>query len=335
MTPEPATERGAFEAHPPFDAATPIRYDTFISYSWTDAAAHAGALDDALRNLARPVDGIRALETFLDRSGMRVTEALWLEMAGHLDASRHLTLVASPAAVRDPDSYLSREVERRRGTRGADELTIVLVKGRAVWDDSLGDFDYDAKDNAVPPGLRGAFTARPHLIDLTSLDARTELNLSHAPFRDACLELAARLHGEDPRTLRARDQSERTRERRRRRRMRSASSLTVTALVTAVLVLAGTAVYSKVQRERTQDAHRKATQRATQARADRLAARAGSTAAPDLRLLLAAQAVTTAATEEALPVLRAAVSDDVQTLLHPGAGPSATWSCPRTARTWP
>ncbi|MFE4693974.1 hypothetical protein ACFRH6_28505 [Streptomyces sp. NPDC056749] len=321
MTPDRGEGDGAFERHPPFDADTPIRYDTFISYSWADAEAHARALDDALRNLARPADGIRALEVFLDRAGMRVTPAIWLEMAGHLDASRHFTLVASPAATYDPGSYLAREVDRRRGTRGTDELTIVLVKGRATWDEGCRDFDYDADDNAVPPGLRGAFTTRPHIIDLTSLDAGTELNLSHAPFHDACVELAARVHGEDARTLRARDLGERNRERRRRRRMRSASGLTVTALVSVGLVLAAAAVYSGVQRELAQDAGRKAVERAAQARADGLAVRAANTAAPDLRLLLAAQAVSTAATEEAVPVLRAAVSDDVVAYLHPGAGP--------------
>ncbi|MFB6823351.1 toll/interleukin-1 receptor domain-containing protein [Streptomyces virginiae] len=305
---------------PPFDPEGPLRYDAFISYSWKDAKAHATAVNEALRSLARPAEQIRALEVFLDRSAMRVSPELWREVAGHLDASRHLVLLLSPKAT-DPDSWVSDEIRRRLATKKARELTLVLVQGSAVWDVARNDFDHEAKDNAVPPALWGELPARPRIIDLTEFRTEAELDLSHPPFRARCLELAAAVRGEAPEVLEALEQRERASELRRRRRTRSTSGFTTTALVLTGLLIVGAAVYSGIQLERTSDSDRTARERQVRAEADGLAARATGSAAPDLRLLLAAQAVHVSATSEALHVLRESIADDVEAYLHPGTQP--------------
>ncbi|MFJ7780798.1 toll/interleukin-1 receptor domain-containing protein [Streptomyces yangpuensis] len=307
-------------ADPPFDPDGPPRYDAFISYSWTDAKAHATAVNEALRSLARPAEQIRALEVFLDRSAMRVSPELWPEVAGHLDASRHLVLLLSPAAT-ERRSWVSLEVQRWLATKGAGELTLVLVAGSAVWDAARHDFDHGAKDNAVPPALWGALGARPRIIDLTAFRTEAELDLSHPPFRARCLELAAAVHGEEPAVLEALEHHERASERRRRRRTRSVSGFTTAALVLTGLVAVGGAVYSGIKLKQTGASERTARERQVRAEADGLAARATGSAAPDLRLLLAAQAAHVSATAEALHVLRESVADDVEAYLHPGTQP--------------
>ncbi|MEV7591959.1 hypothetical protein AB0O42_16865 [Streptomyces sp. NPDC089922] len=304
---------------PPFDPDGPLRYDAFISYSWKDAKAHGTAVNEALRTIARPAEQIRALEVFLDRSAMRVSPELWREVAGHLDASRHFVLLLSPGATA-PDSWVSLEVQRRLATKRAEELTLVLVAGSAVWDVAQGGFDHEAEDNAVPPALQG-LTARPRIIDLTAFRTEAELDLSHPPFRARCLELAAAVRGEDPEVLEAREQHERESERRRSRRTRSVSGFTATALVLAGLLGVGAVVYSGVLLERAGESDRTARERQVRAEADGLAARATGSAASDLRLLLAAEAVHTSPTSEALHVLRESVGDDVEAYVHPGTQP--------------
>lgn len=319
---------------PPFDPEGPLRYDAFISYSWKDAKAHATAVNEALRSLARPAEQIRALEVFLDRSAMRVSPELWREVAGHLDASRHLVLLLSPKAT-DPDSWVSDEIRRRLATKKARELTLVLVQGSAVWDVARNDFDHEAKDNAVPPALWGELPARPRIIDLTEFRTEAELDLSHPPFRARCLELAAAVRGEAPEVLEALEQRERASELRRRRRTRSTSGFTTTALVLTGLLIVGAAVYSGIQLERTSDSDRTARERQVRAEADGLAARATGSAAPICAFSWRLRRCTSRRPRRPCTSYGSPSRTTSKRTCIPEHSRSGMWRCPRTAHAWP
>jgi WD40 repeat protein len=62
------------------------------------------------------------------------------------------------------------------------------------WDESIGDFD-SAETNAIPPGLRGWFTAEPLWVDLRWARNERHVSLRNPGFRDSLADLAAPLRG--------------------------------------------------------------------------------------------------------------------------------------------
>jgi WD40 repeat protein len=174
-------------------AASPSSsYDAFVSYSHAADGRLAPALQAGLQSLAKPWYRRRALRVFRDKTSLSASPELWPAIEQALGQARYFVLLASPEAAGSP--WVDREVRWWRAHRGRDTVLIVLTDGQLVWDGSIGDFD-SGETNAIPPGLRGWFTAEPLWVDLRWARNERHVSLRNPGFRDSLADLAAPLRG--------------------------------------------------------------------------------------------------------------------------------------------
>ncbi len=181
-------------------AARNDHYDAFISYSRSADGWLAPALQTALTRFARPWYRRRALRVYRDSTNLPATPALWSSLEDAVSRSSHLIVLASPeaassrAVAREIGWWLARRDEVPPDTAGS--VLIVLTAGEACWDEAAGDFDW-AITTSVPAALRGAFDEEPRWVDLRWAGADEHLTSRHPRFREAIVDLAAKLHDRD------------------------------------------------------------------------------------------------------------------------------------------
>lgn len=251
---------------------TDMRYDGFISYSHAADGQLAPALQKALQKLAKPWFRRRSLEVFRDETGLSVDPHLWGAIVKALDDSEWFLLLTSPLAAQS--EWVNREIEHWKAHRPVDRILPVLTDGHWQWDEEIGDFTPDS--DAVPPALRGVFTAEPRHLDLRWAHHEQQVDLNNSRFRNAIAEIAAPLHGV------SKDEIEGEDVRQHRRTVRIAWSAAATlAVLTVAAVVAGLFAVNNANR---------AEQRRIQAESQRLANYSqNEPAASDLAFLLAAQ----------------------------------------------
>ena len=169
-----------------------MAYHAFISYSHSDDARLAPALQSALQRLAKPLYRMRALNIFRDKTGLAATPSLWGDIEVALAQSKYFILLASPQAARS--EWVDKEIAWWLTNRSVATLLIVLTRGELSWDDTRGDFDL-TRSSAMPGVLRGQWQAEPLFVDLRWTTAAADLGLHNQRFLDAVLDLAAPLHG--------------------------------------------------------------------------------------------------------------------------------------------
>jgi len=278
------------------DAGAPKRrtYDAFISYSRKTDATLAPTLEQALESFAKPWNRLRALNVFRDDTELSANPALWASISAALDDSEFLVLLASPTAA--GSTWVTREVEYWRASRGVNELLLVVTDGDVVWEEGGRDFDW-VRTTALPEVLRAAFVEEPRYVDLRWAQGMEGLTLDDDRFRDNVADLAA--------TLRRRSKAdmvgEQVRQHRRTIRLARGAIVVLSVTTVAALTAAALAVWQK----------RVATDERDRARTREVAARAAATLEidPVAAVRLAAEAVRVKRLPEAEDELRAALAD--------------------------
>ncbi|MFM8250609.1 MAG: TIR domain-containing protein [Planctomycetota bacterium] len=166
-------------------------YSAFISYSHGADGKFAPTLQSALQRFAKPWYRMRALRIFRDSTDLSVSPELWPDITRALDESEFLVFLASPEAARS--KWVKKELTYWRENKDASKLLVVLTSGEIVWDDAVGDFDWQ-RTTAVPDVLRGAFQQEPLYVDSRRMQSG-QLSLSNGDFLDHIATIAARLHG--------------------------------------------------------------------------------------------------------------------------------------------
>ncbi|MEJ2885204.1 TIR domain-containing protein [Actinomycetospora aeridis] len=237
-TPVPDPRIAALD--PPPSERPPKRYDAFLSYSHAADLMLAPELQRALQQLGKRWYRRRALEVFRDDTGLAVSPALWPSICAAMDGSRHLVVLASPAAA--SSEWVGKEIERWLATRGPESILLVVTEGTCRWDDSRNDFDPDVSD-ALPPALFGAFATQPLYLDLGWARRDVDLTLRNGRFRDAVAGLAAPMHGTTKDELEGED----VRQHRRTQKLRTA----VIAALAVLVLLVGTLAVASIRRGQT------------------------------------------------------------------------------------
>ena len=208
--------------------------DAFISYSHEADRDLAPAIEKGMERLAKPWFKLRALEVFRDQSDLALTPHLWETIRRNLDGSGHLVVLLSPASA--SSRWVNEEVAHWCDERGTEQLLLVLTGGELVWDDAAADFS--AASTAVPPALRGRYSAEPLYEDLRWGHGASDLTLRNPAFRSSIARLAAPIHGVAPGDL----ESEDVRLRRRARRFAQAGVAALAVLTVAATVASVAAV---------------------------------------------------------------------------------------------
>jgi len=117
----------------------------------------SASLQRGLEKAGKPWYKMRAMRIFRDKSSLAVTPALWREIEKALSVSAWFVLMASLDAA--ASKWVDQEVRWWLDHRSADRLLIVLTSGTLEWDAGGGDFD--ARSEAIPPALWGAFRSEP------------------------------------------------------------------------------------------------------------------------------------------------------------------------------
>ena len=264
-----------------------IGYAAFVSYSHAVDGKLAPAIQRGLERLTRPWWGRRALRVFRDDTGLAVTPELWGAITAALDQSGHLILLASPAAAQS--SWVDREIEHWKRANPASRVLIVVTDGELGWDADRNDFD-PVHSTALPPSLLGVFRGEPRWLDLRWARSEDQLDLRHSRFRDAIAQLASPLHGRPREDL----DSDDVRRGRTARRVGVAGVVSLATLLVIALVAASLAVSNARQAE----------QRAREAVAGELAARAAANADQQpLSMLLSLERLRLADSQEARDTL--------------------------------
>jgi len=209
-----------------------MKYDAFVSYSHRADDALAPALQSALHAFARPWNRLRALHVFRDQTSLAASPELWPAIVTALNESRYLLLLASPAAAES--RWVGREIAWWLANRSAQTLFILVTDGELVWDETAGDFDW-AQTTCLPrETLAGQLRSEPLWIDLRWAKAVELLTLRNTRFRQAVLDIAAPLHGQDKDALDGDDVRRfATLQRLRRGAIAGLAGLTVAALAAA------------------------------------------------------------------------------------------------------
>ena len=184
-----------------------MKYDVFLSYSHEQSDL-AERLSRRLRTYRPPRAaglGDRRLTVFRDVERLTASDDLTEALRDELAQSRHLVVLASPAAAQS--DYVAEEVSAFVEARGTDDVRIVLCEGELR--------------ESIPPSLAEEID-EPLYVDLRAG--------GRDGYRLATLRLIASVYGVDYTELRRED------ERRRRRR-------TVTAVAVTVLTLLLASVY--------------------------------------------------------------------------------------------
>jgi WD40 repeat protein len=174
----------------PRDHGDKLRYDAFISYSRSQDEKLARALQHSLEQFAKRPFQRRALHVFRDDSSLSANPDLWASITDALRQSRHLVLLASPAAAES--SWVADEIRYWLEHKSADTIITCVTAGDLTRDPATGGIDWDAT-TALPSVLKKAMKAEPRYVDLRvarDLDALPPQRL-----REVVADIAAPLHG--------------------------------------------------------------------------------------------------------------------------------------------
>jgi WD40 repeat protein len=232
------------------------RYRAFLSYSHEDRPT-AVVVQRSLHRLGRAWYQRPAFAVFRDDSSLGAG-VLWGSLERALAASDHLVLLASPEAA--GSEWVRRESRWWVEHRDADDVLLVLTRGEIGWDDDRN--DVSPSTNALPPALRGAFSAEPRWVDVRASVAAAIPPGGDPAFQDGMAVLAATLHDCDKSEL----VGEELRQRRRWARVRN-TAIALLAVLTLVAAAASALFFVQLQESRAQTAAAEAREFA--ARADR------------------------------------------------------------------
>jgi len=251
------------------------RYDFFVSYAHEDIE-RVRELDKALRALLRRPLRRVGFQVFRDETGLAADPDLTSRLRTALDRSSWLLVVLTPASAASPwvnreIAYWCDELDR------ADRLLVIRADSTLdlEWDEAAGRF---RSPGSVPPALFRAATAQPLYVDMQP-----------GAVEDAAVRVAAAVLRRDPEDIAGED----LRLHRRRKRLASAAIigllvLTLASVAASILAIRSSAAASRNE-ERAVRGEQEARDRARQAVADALAARALVEAGerPDKALALA------------------------------------------------
>ena len=287
----------------------PPAHDAFLSYSQSADGRLAPVLEVGLEKLAKPLFRLRAIDVFRDKTGLAASPGLWSSIAAHLEASRWLIFLASPAAAASP--WCAKELAWWLDRHGTDRLLFVLTDGTLAWDAAANDLDL-ARTDALPASVSGRLREEPLYVDLRW--ARKEKQLGHRDprLRPALLDLAAPIRAVAKDVLDGED----VRQQKRTRRI-------ATAAVTTIVAAAGLATWQAIEATRQRDEANRLRERGL---SRQLAAQSASLLVrnPVLALQLAAESHTVAPTVEGRSALLGAVSALPVSRLHQHG--SAWWA---------
>jgi len=217
-----------------------VKYRAFVSFSHESDGRLARALESSLSRFAKPWYRIRTMRIFQDKVSLSANPSLWNSIEAALGRSEYLLLLASPASAN------SRWVQRELGwwlqNRPVDRLIICLTDGVILWSNEAGDFDWE-KSTAIPGSLKGVFSAEPLYADFRAAKAAGKFVDSEPQYRDALLDVAAPLMG------RAKDELDGDDIRLHRKARRTA--LAAAAFIVVLGVIAGAAMKTAQQRQKT------------------------------------------------------------------------------------
>jgi WD40 repeat protein len=198
-----------------------VQYDVYIAYHPSDKRL-ARALKRAFERFAQPWNRIRALHVWGTAFATPLFEKnplfgnLLPERARQGRADEALADAGRFVLLASPEAAKSERVTAALGRwlegHPIEDLILVLTEGEIAWDPAVGDFDW-ARTPSLPQGLKGKFKARPLIVDLRWARAERKLLPGYTRFRDALLDLVARLHGRSPDAIEADDLRRQRRER--------------------------------------------------------------------------------------------------------------------------
>ncbi|HEX8115165.1 MAG TPA: toll/interleukin-1 receptor domain-containing protein [Kofleriaceae bacterium] len=232
---------------------TTRRYRAFLSYSHAADDRFAEALQKALKQFARPLFAVRALNIFRDRTDLSATPELWNSVRSALDDSDYLIYLASPKAA--GSRWVKRELDHWIRTRSTlATLLIVLTDGELKWEGADFDWsqttslprllDFPELAGEAPLSLEQRFGSEPGWVDMKALrdqalrDAAS-VSLGNLAFREAVAALAAPLHGKRKPDLLDEDQDNARRSRRTRRIVTAALGSLIASLGVAFWTIKG------------------------------------------------------------------------------------------------
>lgn len=270
------------------------RYHVFLSYAQVADLATATRLRRALQAVGcGPLRRTGRLKVFVDTRSLGPNPALSDQLAGRLDQSGSLVLLASPAS-RD-SAWVQQELRHWLGHHTGDAArphgglpVLVVTDGDLSWDEVSNDFDWTAPPSRQPL-LRALFerrySAQPRWVDLREKPRRGRIGrrLSRRDVKAAAVQVAAGVLDLDPDLVAGE-------ERARLRRQRWLAAVAVVVLAGATLV----AVRSWVEAAR---------QRRIES-AQRMVTAASGVARTDVALLLTAAAYRTDPLRQAPALLK-------------------------------
>lgn len=167
------------------------------------------------------------MRVFRDKTSLVMTPELWPTIQEALTESEYFLLLASPQAAQSP--WVQKEVGWWLQHRTAQTLFIVLTEGEAVWDETIGDFNW-SNTNALSAILDGKFKHEPLYVDLRWAKTVENLSLRHSQFRPAILDIFAALLGRPKDELDGEDVQQ-------HRRFRTITRLVIVTLTLLTLLL--------------------------------------------------------------------------------------------------
>lgn len=169
-----------------------MKYEAFLSYARVPDMGFAVALEQALQGFAKPWNRLRAIDVFRDESNLPGIGGLARSIAGAMDDSEFLILLACPESARS--YWVAHEVGHWLEARATEKLIIVVTGGATHWNRDGGDFDWDRTD-ALPACLRGRFDEEPLWLDARWARGVENLSIRDARFHELVAEISAIVRG--------------------------------------------------------------------------------------------------------------------------------------------
>lgn len=222
-----------------------------MSYSHASDPHLGGAVQTALQLLAKPWYREQVFEIFRDQTDLAASPHLWSDIEAAMRESEFFVLLASPRAA--ASRWVAKEINFwLTSGRPLNTLILVVTDGDVVWNQEASDFDRD-RSTAIPPALHGRYAEEPLWIDLRAVRSEKDLTLANEAFVTAIQPIAAALHRKKVDELFGEIQ----RQHRRTIRTRNA----VIAVLSMLLVVAGSAWMLAISRQREAENQRAEAQR--------------------------------------------------------------------------
>lgn len=144
-------------------------FEAFLSYTQTADAEIATVIQSVLQNFLRPWYKTRSRNIFRDLSSLPAGEDLLKALAERLDSSRHLIVLAGPAAAISAGMEFEARHWFARERKGS--VVVVVTHGEfESWVDRMnqvtGETMVGIKNGALPPAMRENLQAVPLYIDV-------------------------------------------------------------------------------------------------------------------------------------------------------------------------